>query len=968
MRFREWAEIASASAGGLVALSGVCILIGFAAKWPLVISFFYGGVMMSPITALNFAVLGTAVLLSARRASRRAASAVACVSLLIVATHVLVTMASTRFGLALDTLALDLRINRKPAMAQFSAVNFTLLGVGLLLANARRAPVLFQALFLAALLVAWLGLARFVYTSQPLLPIYSLMSLPTAVLFVLLALGALLARSDTAFTRVLTSDGAGGTVARRLVPATVIVPLALAWPLAYAQRTGWVDPAGALALLALVTVIALATLIWINGALLERLERRREAIQQSLQANEIRTQLLVDSTDDAIITTSLTGVITTWNPGAERLFGYTADQVIGKATRLLLPSDRADEDEMIYGRISRSQAIDHFETVRQRSDGSLIDVSMTISPLKDASGAVMGASKIARDISDRKAHEREMQTQLDRLRLLHEITSAIAERQDVRSIFQVAIRSLEDRLPIDFGCVMSCEASSEDVEFLCVGTKRPVLERGLAQLLPDGSWLNPEWLASCRAGQIVYVPDISGSASSFVCKLAQAGIRSLILAPLQTRGQTFALLIIGQAAQHELSRIDREFLRQLTEHMSLAATQAQLHGALQQAYDDLQVSQEQGMQQERLRVLGQMASGIAHDINNSLSPAALYAQWLLERDSPPLDSEARQQLNIIHRAIGDVAATIARMKEFYRGPGSTARAPLDLHEVLERVIELTRVRWNSMPRQAGVMVTLNTQIADSLPALLGHETEIRDALTNLILNAVDAMPQGGTLTVRAYAPGEQLVCVEIADTGVGMDEATRQKCLEPFFTTKGERGSGLGLAMVYGMAQRHDAELHIDSELGRGTLVRITFRASARDRAGAVVEPLPGIAAKLRILVIDDDPLVLRSVSDVLSQDGHSVTVAEGGEHGIELFSAAERTAQRFSIVLTDLGMPHVDGRQVAAAIKSLAPAVPIVMMTGWGAELSSVSCVDRVLNKPPRFADLRRALSDLTPAERYVF
>src|SRR6185503_10297916 len=191
----------------------------------------------------------------------------------------------------------------------------------------------------------------------------------------------------------------------------------------------------------------------------------------------------------------------------------------------------------------------------------------------------------------------------------------------------------------------------------------------------------------------------------------------------------------------------------------------------------------------------------------------------------------------------------------------------------------------------------------------------------------------------------------------------RTRCLEPFFTTKGERGTGLGLAMVYGMARRHDAVLQIDSAPGKGTTVRLLF-AAAPSVATQVHEGAAPSTRALRILIIDDDPLLLRSVRDALEAEGHVVEAAGGGELGIDAFTAAQKRGAPFEFVLTDLGMPHVDGRKVAAAIKTLAPKTPVVLLTGWGHRLLATrdvpAHVDRVLSKPPKVAELRQVLRDL--------
>jgi len=395
---------------------------------------------------------------------------------------------------------------------------------------------------------------------------------------------------------------------------------------------------------------------------------------------------------------------------------------------------------------------------------------------------------------------------------------------------------------------------------------------------------------------------------------------------------------------------------------------------LERSNEALRQAQQTLIQQERLHALGQMASGIAHDINNAISPIALYTESLIKRETT-LSDAARDSLVIIQRAIDDVAQTVARMREFYRP--REVELPLtdvELNSLVQQVIDLTRARWSDQPQRSGIKIELQTGLTSDLPNIRGAENEIRDALTNLIFNAVDAMPTGGRIEVRTSTlparaqdgSSEQQVQVEVSDSGIGMDEQTRRRCLEPFFTTKGERGTGLGLAMVYGMAQRHGAVLEIDSKQGAGTTMRLRFPIGTSTSTPTTQPAAAQVPTRsLRILLVDDNLVILKAVRSALEQDGHAVTTTDGGQRGIETFRAAIEAATPFDVVLTDLGMPHVDGRMVAAAIKSMAPDVPVILLTGWEhglrADDKSPPHVDRVLGKPPKLAALRVVLAELT-------
>lgn len=208
------------------------------------------------------------------------------------------------------------------------------------------------------------------------------------------------------------------------------------------------------------------------------------------------------------------------------------------------------------------------------------------------------------------------------------------------------------------------------------------------------------------------------------------------------------------------------------------------------------------------------------------------------------------------------------------------------------------------------------------------------------------------------------VFIEVVDTGTGMDEATRRRCFEPFFTTKGDRGSGLGLAMVYGIAQRHGADLDIRSEPGEGTTIRLTFAQSAPAPQSTGSVRIQKIPTHTKILLVDDDPLLLATLREILVNEGHQVQTANGGRTGIEAFMDAMNSHKPFPVVITDLGMPHVDGRAVAAAVSAAAPDTAIIMLTGWGQRLAASGeippGVTVVMSKPPKLAELRQCLAEL--------
>jgi signal transduction histidine kinase/FixJ family two-component response regulator len=405
--------------------------------------------------------------------------------------------------------------------------------------------------------------------------------------------------------------------------------------------------------------------------------------------------------------------------------------------------------------------------------------------------------------------------------------------------------------------------------------------------------------------------------------------------------------------------------------------QARIKDELQHAYDELRQTQHSVVQQERLRALGQMASGIAHDINNALSPVLAFSELLLQKEAGMLE-ESRKKIQHIHTAGEDIANIVARMGEFYRRREDQRQLRLiDVNRVVDQAIDLTSPRWQDIPLGQGFMIKVQRDCEPDLPKLYANESDLREALTNLILNSVDAMPSGGTITIvtRAVVPKVSAatpakpthITIDVQDTGIGMNEETRQRCLEPFFSTKRlHGGAGLGLAMVYGMVERHQGKIDIESAPNRGTRMRVVLPLRAAPAAKTSnPNPAPASVTRRRILCIDDEPLLRELLKEILQFQQHTVEIADGGQAGLDAFRAAQRRGEPFDVVITDLGMPHVDGRQVAQAVKTEAPSTPVILLTGWGTMLKEEGNVppqvDAVVTKPPKLNDLVEALAKVT-------
>ncbi len=708
----------------------------------------------------------------------------------------------------------------------------------------------------------------------------------------------------------------------------------------------------------------------LNSELETRIAQRSAELERandSLADSERRFRAFVNATSEVVYQMS-----PDWTE-MRHLQGrnFIADQADSSRTWLdkYIPEEDQPRVMAAIEEAIRTQSMFQLEHRVRRADGTLGWTSSRAVPLKDDKGGIVEWFGAASDVTERRQGRLKLEAQIARLSLLGNITRAMGERQDVDSIFQVVIRAVEEHLRLEFCSICLREPDDPRLTVARVGVRSFSLANELAMSEHARIDIDQNGLSRCVRGELVYEPDLRAIRFPFSQRLARGGLGSLVAAPLRFESRVFGVLLAARRQPESFSSSDCEFLRQLSEHVALAAHQAQLHQALQRAYDDLRQTQQAVLQQERLLALEAMASGIAHDINNAISPIMLYTDLLLEE--PGIDARARKSLEVIQRATEQVGQTVARMREFYRAREPQQQfLPVDLNRLVEQVIDLTHARWSDIPQRRGLQIALETRLAPALPAVSGIETELRDAVVNLVFNAVDAMPRGGRLSLetrlhepeQSGAPARRLIQLVVADTGVGMDEQTRSRCLEPFFTTKGERGTGLGLAMVYGAMQRHGGDIDVTSVVGCGTRVTLSFPVTdICDGVTTGVQPIQVVSPK-RILLVDDDPIVLKSLREALAVDGHDVTAADGGQAGIDAFRAAQAAGEPFDVVITDLGMPQIDGRQVAVAVRAACPETLVLLLTGWGRRLVDEGDVpphvDRVLTKPPKLRELREALA----------
>ncbi|XOV88316.1 MAG: ATP-binding protein [Pseudomonadota bacterium] len=362
---------------------------------------------------------------------------------------------------------------------------------------------------------------------------------------------------------------------------------------------------------------------------------------------------------------------------------------------------------------------------------------------------------------------------------------------------------------------------------------------------------------------------------------------------------------------------------------------------LEAANRELQETRNSLLQSERMSALGQMASGVAHDFNNTLAGIIGNTQLLLEEVK---NEEVTSRLRAVELAARDGAATVKRIQEFSRVNRDTEFVPLDLNALIQETVTMTAPLWKDQVQRRGITVDLETHLGE-LPAVMGNASELREVLTNMIINALDAMPEGGSLVIRTSV-AEDRVLLTVADNGAGVPAELLDRLFDPFFTTKGPNNSGLGLSVAYGIIRRHGGKISVCSEAGQGTRFNIELRPS-KDKVPETPHSEPvRQTSPARILLVDDDPFVRDVLVSMLQHAGHEVVAFECGQKALAQFNE-----ESFPLVLTDLGMPGMSGWDVAAAIRQQCPLTRVIMITGWGRELDITEAksrgVDYVLPKP---------------------
>jgi PAS domain S-box-containing protein len=601
--------------------------------------------------------------------------------------------------------------------------------------------------------------------------------------------------------------------------------------------------------------------------------KRAEAVQERLAA-------VLESSDDAIIGNNLDGTITSWNRGAENLFGYSESEAVGNFIQMLLPPDRAKEEFDIVARLKNGERINHFETVRVQKDGKRINVSLTISPIRDSSGAIIGASKTARDISERKCVEEELRKAEER--------------------FGKAFRSN----PLAVSISTQAEGRYLDVNdaFLKIlgYTRGDVIGRTASGL---SFWAQP-----AEREQMLKLLDDNGRVTELrtQCKTSMGELREVEVSAelIELEGHPCVLAIT----------------RDITETLRLEA---------------------QFRQAQKMEAVGRLAAGVAHDFNNMLSVIIGYSD--LSIDMVSADSPVKKHVAQIKKTSERAAMLTRQLLAFTRQQVIFPRI-LDLNEVVENLTTM-------LLRMVGDSISVSFLPTTPIGSIKADPGQIEQILMNLMVNARDSMPDGGEIIIKTghaelderyvsrhagFRTGEHVV-LTVSDTGCGMDESIKSKIFEPFFTTKGiGQGTGLGLSTVHGIVSQSQGSICVDSQPGKGTTFTICFprvAAKAEDlREFHEVQELP-LGSEM-ILVVDDDDAVRKVTASLLSNAGYRIVEANSAKKAMEII---RESGSGIDLLLTDLVMFGQSGFKLFEQAKVLCPNLRSLFMSGYAGDLADL-------------------------------
>lgn len=648
----------------------------------------------------------------------------------------------------------------------------------------------------------------------------------------------------------------------------------------------------------------------------------RDITPQKQAEEQLRLQsTALKAAANGVVITDRTGAILWTNPAFTLLTGYTSEEVLGKNMRVLKSGAHGESFYRNLWETVMSGQVWRGEITNRRKDGSAYSEEMTITPVRDERDEVTHFIAIKQDVTGRHQTERALRESEELFRSLSASSPLGIFLTDTRGLFTY----INPRCRQILGCSLIESQNNGWTKVIHPDDREAAWQHWLEYVQSAGGEYSYEYRIQSADGVTRFA------------HVRAAPLRSDDRAPMG---------FVGSIEDITQRRRSEDELRESKRN-------------LERAMQELRAAHDQVVQQERLRALGTMASGIAHDFNNALAAILGFTELLCNRPENLADTKKTlRYLQMMNTAAQDAGVVVNRLREFYRQRDEgEVFTPVDLNKLIDQAVSLTQPKWKNQAEAKGVAIQVVTELKPIRP-VAGSEADLREALTNLIFNAVDAMPQGGTITVRTR-PANARVILEIADTGTGMTEEVRQRCLEPFFTTKGDRGTGLGLSMVYGIVQRHQGSIEIDTAPGKGTTFRLSLPAAQEKLPPSKRDPTTAAMRPLHVLLVDDEAMVRQILREYLIGDGHTVDPAANGREALDKLPKAD-----FDVVILDRAMPGLSGDQVAIAIKELKPDLPVILLTGFGNMMQAAGeqppGIDLVLGKPVTIAGLRAGLAQV--------
>ena len=604
-------------------------------------------------------------------------------------------------------------------------------------------------------------------------------------------------------------------------------------------------------------------------------------------------------------------------------------------------------------RLESRRPVENAEAIARDRHGNAVPVAVFAAPLEDGAGELIGYLIIGTDLRQRKAMEENLLRRNRELAMLYNVASALNQSLDLSELLEAAMQRLLETFPVDSSCVLLTGdgATAQPPSILCRHGERATTEATCAQLHAFATRRFAHDRAPLVVPNLLEEPETSNL-------LAQAEDNaSAVFVPLSVRDELLGMIVLMSHSFRQFTDEEAALLSSAAQSMAAVVKNVRLYNDLTQTLADLKQAQEQLLRTEKLRSIGELAAGVAHDINNVLGIILGHAQLLLEAGTDP---QTHEGLHAIEQAARDGARTVERVQDFVRAKRVEGFKPIDLNSVVHELAQITETRLKQEAEFRDVHVELK-RINGRIEPIEADERELREALTNIVFNAIDALPRGGTLTIETGQNGRR-VFVRIEDTGVGMNADVKSRMFDPFFTTKGVKGTGLGLSVAYGIIRHNRGLISVESEVAQGTTVLVSFPAAAE-----TMRPIPEpeeapeeIVEALRVLLIDDNIELNRIIRDILTRAGHAVEIAHDGPEGVDAFRRSHH-----DFVITDIGMPGMSGWDVAKAIKGEDADTGVILLTGWDRQgyrhHPHRAHADALLAKPIDRNKLLRVLSRMT-------